>query len=171
KNKLSPDQVKKLQGLAQRVEILWKIATRRLQIAEFEARRFINHWPHEREAKGTTVTREKIEQSLVNENGAYRRLKRVMDAWTALWYWPLTEREVKPPTIDEWISAVEKILGTQGKQSKVKGQFTLDTSADWEELNKLEELELQFAFAAIIDEDLFEAYPWLKTTERVALEQ
>ncbi|MDN6411049.1 MAG: N-6 DNA methylase [Yaniella sp.] len=171
KTKLSSDQIRRLQGLAQRVETLWGLATRRLQIAESEARRFIDYWPREREAEHNVITREQIEASLANENGAYRRLKRVMDAWTALWYWPLTEREVQPPTIDQWIDALERILGKPGKESKFEGQDTLLSSADWDELNEFEELDLDFAGAARIDEKFFDDHPWLRVLEDVSQEQ
>ena len=171
KTKLSSNQIKRLQGLAQRVETLWGLATRRLQIAESEARRFIDYWPREREPEHNVVTREQIETSLANENSAYRRLKRVMDAWTALWYWPLTEREVNPPTIDQWIDTLEKILGKPGKISKFEGQETLLSSADWDELNKFEELDLDFAGAAQIDEKFLGKHPWLRVLEDVSQEQ
>lgn len=95
--RLDKDQIRRLQGLAQRVEAVWALALRRLQIAEAEAQRFVDYWPHQRTAEEHSVTRAQIEDTMADENGAYRRLKRVMDAWTALWYWPLTEREVKPP--------------------------------------------------------------------------
>lgn len=171
KKNLSSAQIRRLQGLAQRVETLWGFATRRLQIAESEARRFINYWPHGRNAAKTVVTRERIEKSLADENGAYRRLKRVMDAWSALWYWPLTERNIAPPTIEQWIEALEKILGVQGKESKYVGQETLLSSADWDELNEFEELELGLANASRIEDKLFEAHPWLEVLETVAQEQ
>ena len=37
------------------------------------------------------VQREQIEASLTDPNSAYRRLRRVMDAWAALWFWPITD--------------------------------------------------------------------------------
>ena len=37
------------------------------------------------------MTREEIEAKLNDLNGAYQRLRRVMDAWNALWFWPLTD--------------------------------------------------------------------------------
>ena len=39
------------------------------------------------------VTREDIEKTLSKRNGAYQRLRRVMDAWAALWCWPLTDAD------------------------------------------------------------------------------
>jgi len=170
-NKLDKRQIQRLQGLAQRVEVLWGITLRRLQIAETEARRFIDTWPHQRAQEKTVVTRADIEASLANENGAYRRLKRVMDAWTALWYWPLTEHEVDPPTIEEWISGLEHILGVHGKEQGIENQRSLLHSVNWNELNDFEALELGLALAPPVDNRLYEKFPWLKVVERVAEEQ
>lgn len=49
------------------------------------------------------VTREEIEASLADPDGAYRRLRTLMDAWCALWYWPLTGAEASPPSLDQWL--------------------------------------------------------------------
>ena len=43
------------------------------------------------------VTREQIEATLNDPNGAYQRLRRVMDAWAALWFWPLTDTDGVDP--------------------------------------------------------------------------
>ena len=60
------------------------------------------------------VTREQIEATLNDPNGAYQRLRRVMDAWAALWFWPLTDTVgVTPPTIDQWIDACQALLGRE----------------------------------------------------------
>ena len=40
---------------------------------------------------GGAVKREQIEAALADADGAYRRLRLIMDAWCALWFWPLTE--------------------------------------------------------------------------------
>src|SRR5699024_1656239 len=124
-NRLSQQQIHRLQGLAKRVEVLWHIVLLRLQIAESEACRFIDYWPHHRTEEKNNVTRTEIEATLADDSGAYLRLKRVMDAWTALWYWPLTEGEVDPPTIDEWISGLEHILGVHGKVHAAENQHSL----------------------------------------------
>ena len=64
------------------------------------------------------VTREEIEASLADPDGAYRRLRLVMDAWCALWFWPLTEDEVAPPTLEQWYDALRMILGADTMSSE-----------------------------------------------------
>ena len=91
KTKPSKAQVDTLTELANRVETLWQISYRRLHLAEQEIRRSIPVWGAGKLPAGGAVQREQIEESLADEAGAYRRLRRVMDAWTALWFWPLTD--------------------------------------------------------------------------------
>ncbi len=56
------------------------------------------------------VTREQIETTLSDQDGAYQRLRRVMDAWAALWFWPLTGTEgIGPPNFDEWITTCQEL--------------------------------------------------------------
>ena len=90
-------QVDALVELAHRVEALWQLTLRRLQIAEAEARRDIPLWGREEPGHTQAVTREQIEATLDDPNGAYQRLRRVMDAWAALWFWPLTDTDGDGP--------------------------------------------------------------------------
>ena len=76
-------QLNALVELAHRVEVLWQLTLRRLQIAEAEARRDIPLWGREDPGHTQAVTREEIEKSLSKQDGAYQRLRRVMDAWVA----------------------------------------------------------------------------------------
>lgn len=108
---LTKNQITRLQALAERVEVLWQITLRRMRIASDEAKRFVDYWPHERDLESTNVSRAQIEAALKDPDGSYQRLKRVMNAWNALWFWPLTEHEVKPPSVDQWIDGLEAILG------------------------------------------------------------
>ena len=65
------------------------------------------------------MTRAEIEAKLADPNGAYQRLRRVMDAWCALWFWPLTETEIAPPGVEEWIDACEQMLGKSSRRIEV----------------------------------------------------
>lgn len=163
-------QVDALVGLGRRVEALWQLTWRRLSIAESEVRRSIDVWGAEDLPVGGAVTREQIEQSLTDPNGAYRRLRRVMDAWCAMWFWPLTE-ETAPPTLDEWIVTLQQLLGRAGKDKKqVTGQFSLVSAANWGDLGIAEEVDLSFAGVRDVSQVLVE-HPWLAAAERVAAQQ
>ncbi|WP_022909109.1 restriction endonuclease subunit M [Aestuariimicrobium kwangyangense] len=163
-------QVETLVGLGRRVETLWQLAWRRLSIAESEIRRSIDVWGADDLPVGGAVTRDQIEENLANPNGAYRRLRRVMDAWCALWFWPLTE-ETAPPSIDEWIETLQKLLGRVGNVKKQHvGQLSLASAAAWDDLGVAEESDLGFAMVSDVAKVLDE-HPWLAAAERVAAQQ
>jgi hypothetical protein len=179
KTKPSRQQVDALVELANRVETLWQIAYRRLSIAEQEARRSVPVWEAGELPAGGAVQREQIEASLADPAGAYQRLRRVMDAWTALWFWPLTDAmttvdgvPVGPPTLDQWIAGLQALLGRNADLRKrtPHNQFALSAATSWVELGEAESLELDFAGARPIDAVLAE-HPWLMVCERVAGQQ
>ncbi|MCQ9385742.1 Eco57I restriction-modification methylase domain-containing protein [Brevibacterium moorei] len=187
--KLSKTQLQRAEALADQVDALWKTALRRLTIAESETRRVMGVWGFEeadpadqydvageqRGAPGVEapVTRAEVERKLADENGAYRRLRRVMDAWCALWFWPLTETEVKLPSIDEWLETCEQLLGKPLKVSRkeVAGQSTIADVDSWAELNDYEVNQLVFSQAVTDVEKVLTAHPWLRVSEDIAKQQ
>ncbi|WP_432559938.1 DNA methyltransferase [Granulicoccus sp. GXG6511] len=181
-------QIKRLKGLSERVEVLWTYAWRRLTIAEQQSARDIDLWRNpttaEEAARGrleATVTREQIEESLADPDGAYRRLRLVMDAWCALWFWPLTLPDgefgtpVAPPGFDQWLDALEGILGTpvqatRADRTKAKSGQAVLTSSSWEALGEDEELDRTLAGARRIA-DVEADNPWLGVVREVAARQ
>ena len=176
-------QLDQLASLTYRVEVLWQLALRRLTIAEREARREIRLWgqslpePDEGSASTAPVSRGEIERKLNDPEGAFQRLRRVMDAWNALWFWPLTDtlaEGAQPPTLDEWIDGLRGILGehTEARGGAARhGQTTFAyASGGWEELNEEERDNLDFASAERVA-DLVESTPWLGAVERIAAQQ
>ncbi|MGW2120313.1 type II restriction endonuclease subunit M [Streptomyces sp. NPDC001758] len=117
---------KRLLALATRVERLWELTKRRLIVSEREVRRQIDVWevdPDKPLPKASgDVTREQIESAL-NEPGSPRgRLKLVMDAWCALWFWPVGQPDTPtPPTMEEWLSFCEAVLGIPAAKAKMAG--------------------------------------------------
>jgi hypothetical protein len=183
KKTLTKTQVAELAELANRVETLWQISYRRLDLAEREIRRTVPVWGAE-VTGGGAVQREQIEESLADESGAYRRLRRVMDAWTALWFWPLTEaattvdgKQVAPPTVAQWIAGLQALLGRnpelsgkttrRTKRDAGPGQISLAEATSWDELGRAEALALDFAGARSIETVLAD-HPWLVVCEQVA---
>lgn len=162
-------QTKRLTALARRVEVLWELTLRRLRVAEAEASRRIDLWGREARADaGSTVSREEIEEYLGNGDSAYRRLRLVMDAWCALWYWPLTT-EVRPPSLEEWLGVLEGLLGIAGKAGPTDAATFADATA-WDELEQAEEMDLGFAGARAID-SIIEEHEWLQVVRQVAEDQ
>ncbi|MFF7646616.1 class I SAM-dependent DNA methyltransferase [Streptomyces canus] len=88
----SKKQTERLQGLAQRAEYLWALVVRRLEISERDISRRIEVWGAEAgslRAPEVAVRREKVLADLEAVDTPYWRLKTLMDAWCALWFWPV----------------------------------------------------------------------------------
>ncbi|QDC14554.1 Eco57I restriction-modification methylase domain-containing protein [Rhodococcus ruber] len=167
----SPAIKKRLAALAQRVETLWQFTLRRLAIAESEARRTIHIFGVDEPEHTPAVTREQIEQVLHDENGAYRRLRRAMDAWCALWSWPLTT-DIAPPDWDQWVGGLEAILGVPPKEGKFEkyGQTSLAGDLGWHELDVAEDTDRTFSQSLPITKAL-DGFPWLTVAESIAEDQ
>jgi hypothetical protein len=172
-NKPSRKQVDALAELAHRAESLWQLTLLRLQIAELEARRNIPLWGGaDAPEHVAAVTREQIETTLRDPNGAYQRLRRIMDAWAALWFWPLTDTEgTSPPSLDEWITTCQELLGRDPEARRPRsGVADLATAVGWDDLGAAEELNLAFAAAKPVA-DVIERHSWLQTCGRAASQQ
>ena len=168
----SPAQTRRLVALGEQVERLWTMALRRLTVAEQQTRRPIRLWgAGPAEAREPVVTREQIEASLADPGGAYRRLRRVMDAWCALWFVPLTGEQVALPDWQEWIDAVEQLIGvpvrirTDRRHQPADQQLT--ASDEWAALAEQESWALSGSTATSVERALAD-HPWLRVCEQVA---
>jgi hypothetical protein len=172
KSRPTTKQQNALVELSHRTEALWQLTLRRLEIAETEARRDIPLWGRDDPGHTQAVTREDIEKTLAKPNGAYQRLRRVMNSWGSLWFWPLTDTGgAVPPTLDQWIDACQQLLGREPEaRKKPTGMTTLGTATNWNDLNAAEDLNLDFAGAVNVDEVL-KKHDWLKVCEKVANQQ
>jgi len=91
-------QYERLRGAARRVEYLWGLVARRMEISEGAIARRIPVWgadPSDPEfafldRSQKPVAKEQVFADLFNAvDTPYWRLKMVMDAWCALWFWPV----------------------------------------------------------------------------------
>ncbi|MFJ3549904.1 class I SAM-dependent DNA methyltransferase [Streptomyces sp. NPDC090114] len=85
-------QSERLQALARGVEFLWDLVVRRLEISERDISRRITVWGAEDgwlRSPEEAVRREKVVADLTAPDTPYWRLKTLMDAWCALWFWPV----------------------------------------------------------------------------------
>ena len=175
-------QVRRLTDLAERTERLWQISLVRMRIADDQVRRRIDVYGTEVITPANPVSRAVIEESFADSGSAFQRLRRAMDAWCALWFWPLTEERtlvdgevVSPPVLDQWIDGLEALLGkaysdTQ-KGSRKYGhgddQFRIGGELTWAEIDSAEDIDRSLAQEARIEQVLRE-HPWLSVCERVA---
>ncbi|KSU54742.1 DNA methyltransferase [Microbacterium enclense] len=169
-------QLKRLTALSHRVEVLWQFTLRRLEIAEAQVSRDIELWHDPRpltDDGGTVVSRADIDAFLRDPDGAYQRLRRVMDAWCALWFWPLTDtvtQEVTPPTLDEWIEGLEATLGRHSEAKPRRGgegAQTLGLPTSWGNLADAEAVDLGYA-GALSGADIEKQHPWVRITREVS---
>ncbi|MCF4135725.1 hypothetical protein L1856_00395 [Streptomyces sp. Tue 6430] len=106
----SPAQTKRLQGLARRAEYLWGLVVRRLEISEREISRRIDVWGAEDgwlRSPEVAVPREKVKADLEAVDTPYWRLKTLMDAWCALWFWPVQEAALLDGSHEAYARAAE----------------------------------------------------------------
>ncbi|MEV3856976.1 type II restriction endonuclease subunit M [Streptomyces sp. NPDC050095] len=118
-------QTKRLLALAIRVERLWELARRRLVVSEAEVRRDIDVWEVDKARplpkSSGSVSREQVEHALQQPGAPRGRLKMVMDAWCALWFWPVGQPNTpEPPVLEEWLDFCEAVLGVPPARVKAK---------------------------------------------------
>ncbi|MGW2335521.1 hypothetical protein ACWCXS_16310 [Streptomyces sp. NPDC001685] len=113
-------QYTRLRDAARRAEFLWKLVIKRMELSEREIARSIDVWEanptddefaFKRRAEAGSATRmskEKVYADLFNAvDTPYWRLKQVMDAWCALWFWPVDKVGLLDGTDGEY-AALEK---------------------------------------------------------------
>ncbi|MFC2640076.1 MAG: class I SAM-dependent DNA methyltransferase [Propionibacterium acidifaciens] len=168
-------QTRRLVALGAQAEQLWTMALRRLSVAERQTRRAIALWGAEpAEAREPVVTREQIEESLADLDGVYQRLRRVMDAWCALWFVPLTGERVALPDWQEWIDAVEQLIGVPVRVRADRRHQPADQQLaafdEWTALAEQESWALSGSTATSVERAL-DDHPWLRVCEQVAARQ
>ncbi|MFC8228407.1 Eco57I restriction-modification methylase domain-containing protein [Streptomyces sp. NPDC057287] len=89
-------QTGRLRALALRVEYLWDMVVLRLKLSEKEISRSIDVWGADPEDlaerhEGPVMDRDAVLEALRLPGTPYWRLKQIMDAWCALWFWPLED--------------------------------------------------------------------------------
>ena len=163
------EQAKKLTNLATRVETLWAITLSKMRIAEDQIRRDIDIWGRDTEHTAKNVRREQIERELLHDTeGAYLRLRLIMDAWNALTFWPLTATE-QLPDLDEWLATLTDVIGVD-TTARDANQIRLASANTWDELVELERAEIGLSGARAMDTVLAN-HPWLRVVQSVAADQ
>ncbi|MEU3553383.1 hypothetical protein [Streptomyces fragilis] len=115
-------QLARLQAAARRVEFLWRLVAKRMELSEQEIARTVDVWGAGREQdaeeygflrrdkqnrdRSLPLTKEQVFKDLFEAEGSpYWRLKQVMDAWCALWFWPLNKVGLLDGTDAEYTTA------------------------------------------------------------------
>lgn len=107
-----------------------------------------------------------------------------MDAWCALWFWPLTDqtltvrtdsgpRRIAPPTLVEWIAGLQGLVGRSPEARSRKPSLnnqSLSSAAAWDDLGIAEAAEMGLSAAEPV-EQVLRRHPWLVVCDRVAEQQ
>ncbi|MFI1027032.1 Eco57I restriction-modification methylase domain-containing protein [Streptomyces sp. NPDC020951] len=169
-------QTGRLIGLGRRVEYLWDLVVMRLKLSEQEISRQVDVWgataPRDgqgAEGRRPPMDRDAVLKALQRKGTPYWRLKQVMDAWCALWFWPLEEiglldgtaefeylsngedltalpkghakRRVALKSIDDWIEFAEAVLGRVDVDTGEGKQASLLSFGGVQDLRELDEKE------------------------------
>ncbi|MFG2984440.1 class I SAM-dependent DNA methyltransferase [Streptomyces sp. NPDC048258] len=134
----SAKQTARLQGLARRAEYLWQLVVRRLEISERDISRKIDVWGAEPEwlrQPVEAVQREEVLADLEAVDTPYWRLKTLMDAWCALWFWPVQEASLLDGTNPRYRHAAELAEQSAAYEVAVSDPEDDDTGVlmSWEE--------------------------------------
>ncbi|HCL4184675.1 TPA: class I SAM-dependent DNA methyltransferase, partial [Pseudomonas aeruginosa] len=113
---LTKDEVRRVQALSQAAEKLWQQHAEELSRVRKATCDELHVWPDLAENRAPTSTKQKDDiykremLSDAQKNASpYRRLKLVMDAWCALWFWPL-DKASELPSREHWWFVLETVL-------------------------------------------------------------
>jgi hypothetical protein len=156
----------RLVALARRVESLWADASNALRFFDRELYRPIPIFGQPEPEEGRFGSRAAIEKELLRADNALGRLRLVMNAWTALWSWPIDgpNGAPQPPSFAEWLDALEGLLGVEPKVEPT-GQMQLFDSL--EELHEREE-QLSLEFDRLPVDKVVAEHPWLRVVTEIA---
>ncbi|MFH9106886.1 Eco57I restriction-modification methylase domain-containing protein [Streptomyces albus] len=191
-------QTGRLIKLARRVEYLWGLVAMRLELSEQEISRHVDIWgadvpeDGQESAEGgksrrTPMDRDAVLEALHRQGTPYWRLKQLMDAWCALWFWPLEEiglldgsdefeyhprgedltalrkgdprRRVALKSLADWIEFAEAVVGRVDVDTGEGQQVSLLSFEGVTSLDELDEREHE------LDEKMTEATAWSKPAD------
>ncbi|MGU3292510.1 Eco57I restriction-modification methylase domain-containing protein [Williamsia sp. M5A3_1d] len=171
-------QLNRLRALATRVERLWALVLRRLEISEQQISRQVDVWGADFPLVSNSVDRVRVEEELHDPEGPYERLRLAMDAWCALGFWPITRSgnddatgQARPPDMNEWILTLEELLGAAGVKKVDNAQGTFQDMAEgFDELALIDDRDREFSGMRRIPE-LLTRHDWLGAARQVSQEQ
>ena len=108
--------------------------------------------------------RERVKGELESTSGAFQRLKLVMDAWCALWFWPLEHAEALPER-NAWLSALSIMLDAENLKREDVAMLEVRCGLNVSELlnaSANHELDIENVSAVL---------PWVREARAVADQQ
>ncbi|WP_421794117.1 Eco57I restriction-modification methylase domain-containing protein [Hydrocarboniphaga effusa] len=131
---LTPEEIQRAQKLSAATEALWQQHAQELARVRAATSDELHVWPNAAPNRAPTSTAQKDaiwQREMLSERqknaSPYRRLKLVMDAWCALWFWPLVESAHLPTRSDWWRLLETILLGEATAPSEPSIDFFPDT--------------------------------------------
>ncbi len=122
------EEIEQLLRLSEEVDVLFDIVADQLSNARKESNEEITVWPHPNEnncRRSDHLTKQRNLEQLTGSNSSayslpYKRLKTVMDAWCALWLWPLDQSHLLPCRREFLHGISAALIGNVGSEGTVE---------------------------------------------------
>jgi len=170
KAKIGEDEIPQLLDICALIDEHWEAYSRQRETALERTACTATVWPTEAQSsealrKGPTLEeQERVRSNLESASGSFQRIKLIMDAWCALWFWPLEQAD-KLPDRRAFILAAKLLLG-HDKPSDA------EIALIEQNLGIAIKMLYKTASAELPDSDqLSEAVPWFQVVTDVAEEQ
>ena len=187
--KLEPHEVSLVQKLSRIAEVLFDEVAEKLAESRADANDQITLWPEKAMPGNSRMDfheKERMNDQLTGADHAantlpYRRLKTAMDAWCALWLWPLNKVDLLPGR-EEFLQGMAMVLeggfAPDGSLASPSTEEFADPAPHFLQGMELDAQEQEQAEAAATSQDtlfretnveaLIETFPWLGIAVEVA---
>lgn len=108
----SVSDARRLEALSDAVDRLFTHVVRERVMATGETSDLIPVWGEQQSARRADLEvrdQEELAAALRDGGSASRRLRVAMDAWCALWFWPMSEAGLLPDR-EQWLGSLERVL-------------------------------------------------------------
>jgi len=171
---LSKDEVRRVQALSQAAEKLWQQHAEELARVRNATCDELHVWPDPAANRAPTSTAQKdaiYQREMLSEAqknaSPYRRLKLVMDAWCALWFWPL-DKASELPSREHWWFVLETVLLGNASLTSAPASDLFPETQPQQGLDFTPERD---RYGHVDIAALVEALPQLQVAQRVAGQQ
>ncbi|HEK1650550.1 class I SAM-dependent DNA methyltransferase [Pseudomonas aeruginosa] len=171
---LSKDEVRRVQALSQAAEQLWQQHAEELARVRKTTCDELHVWPDPAANRAPTSTAQKdaiYQREMLSEAqknaSPYRRLKLVMDAWCALWFWPL-DKAGELPSREHWWFVLETVLLGNASLTSVPADDLFPETQPQQGLDFTPERD---RYGHVDIAALVEALPQLQVAQQVASQQ
>ncbi|WP_298727887.1 Eco57I restriction-modification methylase domain-containing protein [Pseudomonas sp. ESBL2] len=171
---LTKDEVRRVQTLSQAAEKLWQQHAEELARVRKATCDELHVWPDPAANSAPTSTAQKdaiYQREMLSEEqknaSPYRRLKLVMDAWCALWFWPL-DKASELPSREHWWFVLEAVLLGNASLINALADDLFPETQPQQGLNFTPERD---RYGHVDIAALIEALPQLQVAQQVASQQ